>query len=246
MTELKRIQEAIQEYIQKGDVLAFDDVADDNQFAAERLQIYRNSYFLRVIERLESDYPKLALHLGQVVFGQLAHDYMLAVPSTHYSIHEIGRKLPEFMAAHSKYPPAWSALARMEAALSFVLEVAKEPPLTLSTLSTLSSNAWAIYRFQLIKAHRIILCHLDMATYFNLHMTEAMPMMIWQRQDKACYQLLSENDAHLMNYFNQGLDFTEVCEKMSQHLSQEQGISFIFQRIQYWLNQEIFSDHQME
>lgn len=246
MMELNKIQEAIQAYIQKGDTLALNYVTDDSQFAAERLQIYRNSYFLRLIEKLEDDYPKLALHLGQVVFGQLVHDYMLAVPSTHYSIHEIGYELPGFMAKHVNIPSEWAALAHMEAALSAVLEVENEPVLTLPALSALSPDVWAAYCFTLVKAHRVILCHSEIASYFNLDMTRPMPVLIWRRQDKACYHPLSENDAHLMSYFNQGLDFTEVCEKMSQHLSQEQGISFIFQRIQYWLNQEIFSDHQME
>lgn len=244
MTDLKKIQEAVQSYIQEGTAFVFDYIVQPrHNSAALRLQIYRNAYFLRLIDILEADYPKLSLVLGKVMFGQLVHDYLKAYPSLYYTVHQVGRDLATFMQKKEGYPDELIELARMEWTLSAVLLLENTPFLTLKTLANLGTDDWATYRFRLIKAHHVLTLGSKAARYFDLDIVDASTILVWKRQDKAYYQVLSEKEVCLINYFNQGLDFTEVCEKMNQYLLGEQGVSFIFQRIQYWINQEIFNDN---
>ena len=244
MSELKKIQEAIQAYIQNGNYTAFDYVTEPkNNSAAVRLQVYRNSYFLRVIDILTGDYPKLASQLGKATFGQLVHDYSQAMPSQHYSVRELGRALPLFVENYFSERDDLIELVRLERALLDVVFFESEPILTLQALTRLSDTDWPSYHFRLVNAHKLIQLHAKAADYFNIECVDEVVVLVWKRQDRAFYQPLSKEDACLINYFNQGLDFAEVCEKISQHLGEEGSISFIFQRIQYWITQGIFNDN---
>src|SRR5262249_592418 len=83
---------------------------DERLPAAERLDIYANMYFFRLLDCLREDFPRLAPALGEDRFHNLATDYLLAHPSEHPSLRYLGRRLPEFLAGH--------ALARESACLT--------------------------------------------------------------------------------------------------------------------------------
>lgn len=241
-TQLERTQKAIQAYIQSGTLLATDCVSvPENESVASRLQIYRNAYFLRVIDQLENQYPTLASALGKPAFGKLVHDYITAHPSRYYNIREIGRALPLFMQKIGDFSHVLIEIARVEAALSLVLTADAEDRLTITILQDLPIDDGGNYRFQLIKAHQLLSITPEGGAYFNLALAARADLLIWQRQNKAFYHLLSEKEALIINYFRQGLDFAEVCEKMNQHLCHDEGVPFILQCIQYWIQQEIFT-----
>ncbi|HYV19607.1 MAG TPA: DNA-binding domain-containing protein [Verrucomicrobiae bacterium] len=83
---------------------------DDRLPAAERLDIYANMYFFRLLDCLREDFPRLATALGEQRFHNLATDYLLAHPSANPSLRYLGERLPGFFAGH--------ALARESACLA--------------------------------------------------------------------------------------------------------------------------------
>ena len=92
----------------ESDDLSFLVRADERLGATERLDVYADMYFYRLRDGLAEDFPKLAAWLGDAPFHNLVTDYLLAHPSTHFSLRELGRALPGFLASH--------ALARSHAA----------------------------------------------------------------------------------------------------------------------------------
>ena len=170
------------------------------------------------------------------------HDYIRAMPSQHYSVRELGRALPLFVEHYFSGCDDLIELTRLEWTLVSVLFFEQEAVLTLRDLNVLSEHDWPTYQFRLIKAHQRIQLHAKVARYFDLECRDEVTVLVWKRQNKAFYQALSVEDACLLNYFAAGLDFALVCEKMAEYFPQGEGESFIFQRLQFWLEQEIFNN----
>src|SRR5204862_3776547 len=68
---------------------------------AERLDIYANMYFFRLLDCLKEDFPKLLEALGAGRFHHLLTDYLLAWPSAHPSRRCVGARLPGFPEQHA-------------------------------------------------------------------------------------------------------------------------------------------------
>ncbi len=68
--------------------------------ASQRLKIYAEAYFSRILESLSDDFSKIKFELGEVAFQQLVADYLIAHPSTSQNITDIGAQLPKFIFSH--------------------------------------------------------------------------------------------------------------------------------------------------
>jgi hypothetical protein len=102
----------------------------------ERLDVYADMYFYRLKDCLAEDYPNLAAWIGPARFHNLVTDYLLAHPSRHPSLRELGRALPVFL--ESQPLPARFAcapdLARLEWARLDVFDDADATPLAREAL----------------------------------------------------------------------------------------------------------------
>jgi len=93
--------------------------------AVERLRIYNDGYFARLIECLTDDYPALAYALGDDAFHDLCRGYIAEQPSRSPSLNGYGAGL----ARHCRTrPEPWAAFAADLACLEWALvEVVHEP-----------------------------------------------------------------------------------------------------------------------
>jgi hypothetical protein len=105
---------------------------DDRVDAVERLDIYANMYFYRLLDCLKEDFAKTLAAIGPARFHNLATDFLLRHPSRHPSLRELGRPLPGFIAAHAlagEYP--WLAdLARLEWTRTDLFDAEDAAPVT--------------------------------------------------------------------------------------------------------------------
>lgn len=126
--------------------------------AVERLDIYANMYFYRLLDCLEEDFPKTRRALGTDRFHNLVTDYLLAHPSGHPSLRFLGRRLPDFLDGHRLRDEApWIAdLARLEWARADLFDAADAPALRRETLAGLPPERAGDARFPLIPAFRLL------------------------------------------------------------------------------------------
>jgi hypothetical protein len=84
--------------------------------AVERINIYVNAYFYRLLECLLEEYPATAAVIGSNDFVGLVHDYLACWPPTEPSIFYAGRHLAAFLRNHSLVGrfPFVPELARLE------------------------------------------------------------------------------------------------------------------------------------
>lgn len=123
--ELRRLQEWFQGAIVDPDA----DAAPEGVLrssarlgAAQRLELYRRSYRLRLLEAVRAFHPGLRHMLGAELFDEFALDYIRARPSRSYTLQRLGHGFADHLAATRPdldgAPEAWSSmivdLARLE------------------------------------------------------------------------------------------------------------------------------------
>jgi hypothetical protein len=68
-----------------------------NLTAAERLSIYANAYYARLLECLGAYYPVLQRALGEEVFESFAFEYLQHYPSQSYTLDRLGANFARFL-----------------------------------------------------------------------------------------------------------------------------------------------------
>src|SRR5579883_1338499 len=66
----------------------------------QRLEIYANGYFRRLLDCLKEDYPATLAVIGEDAFRTLVSAYLAEHPSDSPSVLGVGRLLPEFIIRH--------------------------------------------------------------------------------------------------------------------------------------------------
>lgn len=77
------------------------------QTSIERLHVYANAYFARLLEVLTSEFPALVYALGEDLFQDFALGYLQQFPSQSYTLSDLSAKFPEYLAITR--PPRESA-----------------------------------------------------------------------------------------------------------------------------------------
>ena len=78
------------------DVNELDDVVcrSHRLSSADRLRIYGNAYFARLLECLRAEFPAMVQALGEEAFDGLAFGYLLEHPSQSYTLSRLAAELP--------------------------------------------------------------------------------------------------------------------------------------------------------
>lgn len=102
--------------------------------AEQRLEIYANAYYARLLECLRDTFPVLAQVLGAEVFDGFAFDYLQRYPSRSYTLYRLAESFPRFLdetrpdqpPADAAAGPAWPDflidLATLELAIAEVFD----------------------------------------------------------------------------------------------------------------------------
>lgn len=190
--------------------------------AAQRLDIYANMYFFRILDVLKADYPATRALLGDVAFHNVVTDYLLRHPPTQFSIREAGRHLPELLVEHGARAahPCAPDLARFERALNDAFDAADAPALTAAALGTVAPEAWPALRFALHPSVRVLACEWPVhAVRAAVDRGEpaadpepgATPLCVW-RQDLAVFHCpLDAAEFAALAAVETGASFGEVC-----------------------------------
>src|ERR1700761_9142409 len=76
---------------------------NDRLSSFERLEIYNQQYWFRTIGAVSEDYPALNALLGEKRFDALVLAYLRENPSTSWTLRDIGKNLPSWLAGHAEF-----------------------------------------------------------------------------------------------------------------------------------------------
>jgi hypothetical protein len=149
-----------------------EDVVDPSQrrTSIERLEVYANAYYARLLECLRDEFPALLHAAGEEVFDGLSFGYLQSYPSHSYTLGELSRQFTQYLEEtrpcddeESDGSPSWPDfmidLARLERCYSEVFDGPGAERLTLlgpSDVRDLAPEVWVRARLATVPCLRLL------------------------------------------------------------------------------------------
>ncbi|MGH7785315.1 MAG: DNA-binding domain-containing protein [Candidatus Binatia bacterium] len=190
--------------------------------AAQRLDIYANMYFFRLLDVLKEDYPACVETAGDAGFHNLVTDYLLAHPPAHFSIRYAGQALPEFAAVHalSAAHPALGDLARFERALGDAFDAPDEVALGAGDLGALPADRWAGLRMTLHPSVRLlqsawavheVRARVDAGEAGGRPASHPTALVVWRSGWQVRHRSLATGELDALAALRDGAPFADIC-----------------------------------
>ncbi len=135
--------------------------------SVQRLQVYGNAYYTRLVECLAVEFPAVHAAVGEDAFGGFVFGYLQQYPSTSYTLGDLGAGFPQYL-AESRPPrtsdgPDWVDflvdLATLERTYSDVFDgpgEEREQLLTADDLLAVPSDRWGDVRLRTAPSLRFL------------------------------------------------------------------------------------------
>ncbi len=120
----------------------------DELQSVQRLDVYRNAYFIRLEAALAHDFPACERVLGTTEFARQAGDYVVAQPSTSPSLRDLGNGFADWLRAHAD--SAVADLADIEWAAMRVFDGPNAVPVDSSAMQAFVPEDWAMMSVDLV------------------------------------------------------------------------------------------------
>jgi hypothetical protein len=224
---------------------------DERLTAVERLDVYANMYFFRLLDILRDEHAALLACVGDEPFQRFVADYLEAKPSQHPSVRNVGERLPDFLAEHAlgRERPWLAELARLERTRLELFDAADVETVTLDELRALAPEAFVALPLPL-GPHRIL--ELGWAVDevwgavdagLGAGETPASPsphqppgaLLVW-RQDLAVYHRpLEPLERAALARATAGAPFGAVCDLLAEALPLDQAGQAAFELLARWV-----------
>ena len=195
--------------------------------------VYRNAYRARLRAALRDNFEVLPLVMGDEAFDALAHAYIVAHPSRHYSLRWFGHQLCAFMTANDALldHPAMLDLARMEWALRQAFDAAPAALLAPAELAAVPAQDWAELRFTLHPSVQLLdlqwavgpVWHAMKSGQEELEPPEALDhaMLVWRQGMNTQWKSLTPTETDFVQCLIAGQRFGTVCQALAQRVGED-------------------------
>lgn len=230
MTMLRELQHELQACVlREANAAARHVLGTERLSAADRLCVYADAYRIRLRESLEDDFKALRAWLAPERFAELAHAYIAAHQSTHYSLRWFGRHLPRFLAAAPDHreTPVLAELAAFEWALGLAFDAPDAPPLSRAALRAVAPAAWpslrfdvhpSVVRLDLAWNAPAIRRAVDAAAALPVAVEAAAPVawIIWRHDHETYFRSLEADEADAFDRLRREAAFADVCAELAR------------------------------
>ena len=218
--------------------------------ALERLQIYAEMYFYRILVVLRDDFPKLAAAVGDAAFHNLATDYLLAHPSRHPSLRNVGSALPAYLTGHplAAARPWLAELAALEWARLDVFDRADATPLAPDTLAHLDPDAFAELRLPIVEAHEIVRARHAIDEIWRapaappaaaLSPDDERAFLVWRKGVTVFHRALERREADALELARAGVTFGALCSRLGDELPENEAAATAATLLGRWVADEL-------
>jgi len=207
---------------------------DDRLSAAERLEIYANAYFFRILDCLKEDFPATLATLGADNFHNLVTGYLIEYPPTEPSIAYAGRYMSEFL-RHQPVSERWpfiAELARLERTISEVFHAAEAEPLNAETMRSVAPADWPALMMRTHPALAIVDCEwrvdellrqieasaaatVESKLTFDAPAHAPISILVWRHNSQVDYRALEHPERMALELANAGAPFASICDSVA-------------------------------
>lgn len=250
---LQQLQEVFQAYMLEGDKSILNEIINTPLASAElRMDVYRDAYYLRLIDILAMDYSVLKEWVGEETFSELASDYIDAYPSNQFSIRIFGRHFSKFLATHATAAPILKELATFEWKIAEVLDAADAPHITFEDVTKIPPESWGEMEFVLHPSIQIVPFFFNTPELWRALKEEQTPpeviqqeipitWLFWRFNHEAYFISINEPQLAMLQLIQSNKNFGEICEDLTEFFAEEEVVQFAAGTLRSWVDQGIFS-----
>lgn len=223
-------------------------VRDDPELSAvERLDVYANMYFYRLLDVLRDDFAAVAFVAGEARFHNLVTDYLLRHFPQHHSLRWAGRFLPDFLAAHRQADlhPCLGDLARFEWALTEAFDAEDAPAATADELRAIPAEHWPALRLQAHPSLRLLACEWNVREIWRRSGVGERPgseqhvatrCCVWRRELQVLHRDLGEAEWSGLQALTAAAPFEVLCAEIAARMGggQEDAASAAASYLMRW------------
>jgi putative DNA-binding protein len=215
----------------------------------ERVDVYANMYFFRILEVLADEYAKLVTVMGDGPFHNLVTDYLLECRPAHPSLREVGARLPGYLARHplGEDPPWLAALARLERARLELYDGPDAEPLTFDQIRVLPPEALPELRLVAVPCHAVLTTEPGISARWRALEDGGSPgdqpgpskmpetILVWRQQLAVFHRVLDQDEVACLSLLGAGASFASVCELLAAESEPEAAARRAFELLARWL-----------
>jgi Putative DNA-binding domain len=229
--------------------------------ASDRLRIYANAYFYRLLDIFKEDFPCTYTVLGDVNFHNLITGYLIEYPPNEPSVLYAGHHLPHYLETISgparvaaAHVPFLADLARLERACIEVFHGADAEALEQKSLSGLPPESWPMLRIRLHPAAQIfdiewridvLMAAIKEGRQWELPERSSARLLVWRKQQRVHYRALEPGERAALKTATGGADFSSICTSLASELESAAGVTdlagIINRMLTGWLNDGILT-----
>lgn len=246
---LAELQHSLQQYLlEQPNTIAAMTMETENFSRQTRLNIYRDAYYLRLLEVLKNDYPILLLLVGEDVFSKAMLEYIAQYPSRHSSLRWMGEKFPLFLQNY----PDWQEhtyrreLAEFEWAQITVFDAQDSISATLDDLRLMDHSQWPSLQLRFQPALQLLSYYGNAPDlWYSLSnnqgpiaietRTVAQDWLLWRYDLQVLYRPLDRSEAWCLQAFLRNENFSHVCTGLCEWFAEDQVPLKAVQYLQAWL-----------
>jgi hypothetical protein len=217
--------------------------------APERLDVYREQFWLRHLPNLRDDYPTMVWAVGPEAFEKLSIEYLRAFPPRTWDLQRLGAEMPAYAASYApcQADPLARDAARLDWAFMEAYGAPDAPPFDPRVVVAAPEDAWPSARVGLHPSVR------SLALAYPLHDVRAalkegkaperpcsQPSQIIVWRDALCSVRACAVDPlafALLNQLEAGTKLGEACEKVARCESGPGDTATMGERVAAWFQE---------
>lgn len=219
----------------------------------ERIDIYAQMYYARLVEVIEGDFPRVASILGCERIHDVVSAYLARYPSTSPSLRHLGRFFPAFLRDYAATAnlPFLSDVATLEWARLDVFDATDAEPLRIEHLQTIAPDAWPTLKLQVIPAFQLMqsvwpVHEIWKVTEENtLNPKDIAPaetvLRVWRREFMVYHTKIDNVEQLALASIIAGEPFASVCAALEAQMSEEEAASTIGSLLLRWIEDGVLA-----
>jgi hypothetical protein len=249
--DLRGLQEAFSEYLLTGDS-AVELMIEENEQCnrKERLGVYGEAYWLRLMEALAFNYPGVHTLLGDDAFFKAGREYIDVWPSHFRSIRWFGDHFAEFLRTTTLYQnePVLAEMALFEWTRSVVFDAQNQEALTEEDLTVVPANQWPVIGFMPHPSLRRMNLQWNVAAFRRSIDEEKDPdppvkarisqgWVMWRQGLDTYWRSMDADETAAMDAMIEGQSFENICATLLKWSDKENIAIRAAGMLKQWVNE---------
>jgi hypothetical protein len=218
---------------------------DERLSAVQRLNIYADAYFYRLLDCLKEDFPATAAVTGEA-FENVVRAYLDEHPPTEPSIFYAGQHLADFLGNRpvGERWPFLAELARLERTLIEVFHGPDAPLLSAAEMQNVRPEEWPALGLHIQPALRMLDCQwrvsevlsaIENGSQWQEPGLGPVFLLVWRQNARVYFRELEAPERAALEAASKGANFGAVCDVFASWFDGKSAAAGISQMLARWL-----------